>query len=142
VYCARRGAGVIACDIDPEVLPIASYHAQVNDVDVDTQARGFDAVDADLLQGVSWVVGADICFRGDLIDSLYGLIQRARDAGACVAVADPGRPPFQTLASRCVAELGAWAGPISTPEPLVAWPGERPLVHGRLVVIGADPPIA
>jgi predicted nicotinamide N-methyase len=137
VYCARQGARVVSCDLDPEVLPIAQYHAQLNDVEIDTQPLGFDAVDSTMLDGVSWVVGADICFRGDLIEPLFGLLARARTAGARVAIADPGRPPYQTLASRCVSELGAWAGPVNTPEPLIAWPGERPLVHGRLVTISA-----
>ena len=140
VYCARRGARVVGCDLDPEVLPIAQFHAESNDVSISTQARGFDALGADMLEGVSWVVGADICFRGDLIDPLFGLVERARAAEIRIGIADPGRPPFQTLACRCVDELDAWTGPISTPEPLVAWPGERPLVHGRLLTLGADPP--
>ncbi|MFP6642292.1 MAG: methyltransferase domain-containing protein [Candidatus Latescibacterota bacterium] len=140
VYCARRGARVVGCDLDPEVLPIAQFHAESNDVSISTQARGFDALGADMLEGVSWVVGADICFRGDLIDPLFGLVERARAAEIRIAIADPGRPPFQTLACRCVDELDAWTGPISTLEPLVAWPGERPLVHGRLLTLGADPP--
>ena len=140
VYCARRGARVVGCDLDPEVLPLAQFHAESNDVSISTQARGFDALGADMLEGVSWVVGADICFRGDLIDPLFGLVERARAAEIRIAIADPGRPPFQTLACRCVDELDAWTGPISTPEPLVAWPGERPLVHGRLLTLGADPP--
>lgn len=136
IYCASRGATVTSCDLDPEVLPIAQYHADCNNAAICTEARGFDAVDDDLLAGADWVIGADICFRGDLIEPLFNLLQRARHAGAAVALADPGRPPMQTLAARCVADLGAWAGPVSTPEPLVAWPGERPLVHGRLITIG------
>ena len=138
IYCARRGARVVSCDIDPEVLPIAQFHAEFNDVTISTQARGFDSVDADMLDGVSWVVGADICFRRDLIDPLFELAERACAAGVRLVIADPGRPPFQTLACRCVDDLGAWTGAISTPEPLVAWPGERPLVHGRLLTLGAD----
>jgi predicted nicotinamide N-methyase len=142
VYCAHRGAHVMSCDLDPEVLPIAQYHAQLNDVTISTQAHGFDAISGAMLTGVSWVVGADICFRGDLMEPLFGLLNRARDAGARVAIADPGRPPYQALASRCVEELDAWTGPCETPEPLVAWPGARPLVHGRLLTIGALPPAA
>ena len=115
VYCARRGARVVGFDIDPEVLPIAQFHAQYNHVTISTQTRGFDAVDADMLNEVSWVVGADICFRGDLIDPLFGLAERACAAG--VAIADPGRPPFQTLACRCVDDLGAWTGAVSTLAP-------------------------
>lgn len=138
IYCARRGARVVGFDIDPEVLPIAQFHAQYNHTTISTQTRGFDAVDADMLNGVSWVVGADICFRGDLIEPLFGLAERACAAGVRMAIADPGRPPLQTLACRCVDDLGAWTGAISTPEPLVAWPGERPLVHGRLLTLGAD----
>lgn len=140
VYCASQGARVVSCDLDPEVLPIARHHAELNDVTISAQARGFDAVGTDMLVGVSWIIGADICFRGDLIEPLFELLSRARDAGARVAIADPGRPSYQTLACRCVDELGAWAGPMRTPEPLVAWPGERPLVHGRLLTIGAMPP--
>jgi SAM-dependent methyltransferase len=136
VYCAHRGGRVISCDLDPEVLPIAQYHAQLNEVEINTQVCAFDGVDAEMLDGVNWVVGADICFRGDLIEPLFDLLARAHSAGDRVAIADPGRPPYQTLACRCVSELGAWAGAANTPEPLVAWPGERPLDHGRLVTIG------
>lgn len=141
VYCATRGATVISCDLDPEVLPIAQYHADCNEAIIQTQARGFDAVDDELLAGASWVIGADICFRGDLVDPLFQLLQRARRADAAVALADPGRAPMQTLAARCVQQLGAWTGPVSTPEPLIAWPGERPLVHGRLITIGTPAPV-
>ena len=105
VYCASRGARVVSCDLDPEVLPIAKHHAELNDVTISAQARGFDAVGTDILAGVSWIIGADICFRGDLIEPLFELLSRARDAGARVAIADPGRPAYQALACRCVDEL-------------------------------------
>jgi predicted nicotinamide N-methyase len=139
-YAARRGATVRACDIDAEVLPFARFHAEINDVAVEVEQRAFGELDDDLLGGVDWVVGADICFRGDLVEPLADLVGRARASGTRVVLADPGRAPFQTLAARCVDEHGAWTGPASTPEPLVAWPGERPLVHGRLFTVGAAPP--
>ena len=76
VYCAHRGGRVISCDLDPEVLPIAQYHAQLNEVEINTQVCAFDGVDAKMLDGVNWVVGADICFRGDLIEPLFDLLAR------------------------------------------------------------------
>lgn len=140
VFCAAAGARVRSFDIDPEVLPIARFHAEVNDVSISTEARGFADIDADRLTDVGWLIGADICFRADLLEPLFELLRRAQQAGAAVAIADPGRAPFLSLADRCVRELDMWAGPSSTPEPLVAWPGERPLVHGRMIVGGAMPP--
>ena len=138
--CAHKGARVTAFDLDPAVLPLARFHADLNDTDVTLATCGFADVDDAWLADADWLIAADVCFRPDLAEDLFHLLERARTSGTRVAVADPGRPAFQSLASRCVDELAAWTGPVSTPEPLVAWPGERPQVHGRLLLIGADPP--
>lgn len=134
-YCARRGARVTAVDLDPEVLPLVDLHAGLNGVDIEARQGSFNDVTDDDLGDSDRLIGADICFRPANIDPLFALVSRAHEAGVPVAIADPGRPTFQALASRCVDELGAFSGPVQTPEPLVAWPGERPLVHGRLLTV-------
>ena len=126
VYCARRGARVVGFDIDPEVLPIAQFHAQFNHVTISTQTRGFDAVDADMLNEVSWVVGADICFRGDLIDPLFGLAERACAAGVRMAIADPGRPPFKRWPAAASTTSTPVPGPSAHPSPSSPGPGSGP----------------
>ena len=82
------------------------------------------------------MIGADICFRSNMVEPLYDLIARARLSGIGKTVlSDPGRMAFRNLASRCVDELGATEMSWQVEEPLLSWPGDAPLLHGRLLVI-------
>jgi predicted nicotinamide N-methyase len=59
------------------------------------------------------IVGTDICFWEDLVDPLYQLVQYGVAAGVAeILIADPGRPPFDELCTRCVqqdnAEVFTW----------------------------------
>ena len=138
VYCARVcGAAVTSVDLDPKVFPFLELNADVNDVQIARHEVGFDEVSAPMLGAHDIVIGADICFRSSMIRPLYDLIARALQSGVSrIVLSDPGRMAFRSLASRCVAELGARELAWQVEEPLLSWPGDAPLIHGRLIVIG------
>ena len=99
IYCAKRHmARVTGADIDADVLPYASLHAEINDVDVTFIKRGFDSLRINDLRGVDVLLGADICFWDSMTDSLRRLINRAKKAGVkMVLISDPIRSPFEVL---------------------------------------------
>lgn len=133
-YCAQRGAQVTAVDIDPHVIPLVDMLGELNGVTVSTITAGFEEVDEELLAATDLLIGADICFRAPMIGALFGLLQRGLVAGmGGVAITDPGRIPYRDLAARCIADLGARECAWQTAEPLLAWPGERPRIVGRLL---------
>lgn len=93
---------VIAVDADPNVLPYAQLHAQINHTEIQTQALEFDDINVQHLKGIHTLVGVDICFWDKLQPSLYNLVERALDAGVeQIILADPGRGPFHDLSDRC-----------------------------------------
>lgn len=101
IYCARiHGARVTGADIDPDVLPYARLHAEVNNTDVTFIKKGFDSLRVKDLEGVDILLGADICFWDNMTDSLKRLIGRARKAGVKrILISDPIRSPFEELCS-------------------------------------------
>jgi predicted nicotinamide N-methyase len=55
-----------------------------------------------LLAKQDMILGGDICFWDELVEPLYTLITNALEQGVKhIVIADPGRPPFLTLARRC-----------------------------------------
>jgi predicted nicotinamide N-methyase len=137
IYCAvRHGAQVTAVDIDPRVFPYLDLHAQLNDVAITTVEAAFQGVDEQLLSGKQWLIGADICFKEELIEPLLTLIESATSAGVGeIAITDPGRPAFERLAARCRDRLGARCGDLVSTEPLVDWGGTPLRLRGRLLAI-------
>jgi len=138
IWCARHlAATVTAVDVDPEVFPFLDLHARLNHVEVTTEVASFDRVPDEVLAGADVLIGADICFHEHMVPSLFGLVQRALDAGVGrVALSDPGRMAFRSLASRCVGQLGAAVLHRQVQEPLLSWPGEAPRLEGRLLTLG------
>ena len=125
-------------DIDPHVFPFVEVLCDLNNVKVKPVTAGFDEVRSELFDEVDLLIGADICFRAPMIGALFGLFQRGIRAGISqVAVTDPGRIPYRDLVTRCIADLGAHEDAWQTTEPLLAWPGERPSICGRLLRIVA-----
>src|SRR5699024_9935935 len=107
VFAAKElELNVIAVDADPNVLPYASLHADINHTHIQTQQLEFDDIEAHHLEGIHTLIGVDICFWDKLQPSLYHLIKRALEAGVeQIIVADPGRGPFHDLSDRCEAHL-------------------------------------
>ncbi|MFH1568360.1 MAG: hypothetical protein ABIL09_10235, partial [Gemmatimonadota bacterium] len=138
IYCARAFASpVTAVDVDPAVFPFLELHARLNKVEVDTVAAAFHEVPDPLLEQHQALVGADICFRGEMVEPLYDLLTRALASGVRhVALSDPGRRPFRGLAERCVAELGAEQMEWKVAEPLLPWEGEPPTLTGQVLALG------
>jgi predicted nicotinamide N-methyase len=137
VYCARVcAATVTSVDLDPQVFPFLELNVEVNEVNIQHFSGGFDRVETAMLEKQEVVIGADICFRSSMVQPLFDLIARACRAGTRrIVLSDPGRMAFRNLASRCVDELGATQMSWQVEEPLLSWPGDAPLIHGRLLVI-------
>ena len=126
-----------AADVDPQVFPYLKLHAEANDVSLETLELGFDEIPDSLLNETELLIGADICFRLSMVDPIYRLLERAVAAGVRqVVLADPGRPAFHTLVTRCIERLDASAHDTEVPEPLVNWPGSGLKVRGRLLCRG------
>lgn len=138
IYCARTfGAAVTAVDVDPEVFPFLQLHACRNQVEIATLQAGFHQVGDDVLARHDTLIGADICFRDSMVQPLFGLVERALGAGLKrVIISDPGRLAFRSLASLCVARLNGLELEWQVEEPMLTWPGDRPRIHGRILVVG------
>jgi len=109
VYCAKvRKAKVTSVDADPNVLPIASFQAEANGVEIKTREGRFEDLPVELLRKTDVIIGADICFWDELVEPLMRLTRRALRAGVKrVVLADPGRPCFEDLAAKCEEEFRA-----------------------------------
>lgn len=109
IYCARRhGARVTGMDADAAVFPYLQLHAQINEVEVETVRCRFEKIRKADLAAYDVMIGADICFWDEMIDPVFTMVRKALTAGVNqVIIADPGRPPFNRMCKRCVAEFGA-----------------------------------
>jgi len=109
IYCAKNhGAKVIGLDADPNVFPYLNLHAKINDVKIKTMCSKFEEIKKKDLAKQDILIGADICFWDEMTEPVYNMVSKAVEAGAQqVIIADPGRPPFDKMANRCVTELGA-----------------------------------
>ena len=137
IWCRSHGARVTATDVDPQVFPYLQLHAEINQVELETMQLAFDEIPDPLLAKTNLLIGADICFRQSMVDPVYRLFERAVGAGVeRIVFADPGRPSFETLVSRCAESLEASAVEAEAPEPLVDWPGSGLKVRGRLLCRG------
>jgi predicted nicotinamide N-methyase len=102
IFCAKQfGAKVIGTDIDDKVFPYMEAMAALNGVAIEARVRSFQTLTKRDLTGVNTVIGSDICFWNNLIEPLYGLVQRSLQAGVQrVVLTDPGRAPFHKLCER------------------------------------------
>ncbi len=140
IYCAvRHTAQVTAVDIDPRVFPYLELHAQLNSVAIATVEAAFQEIGENLLLGKQWMIGADICFKEEMIEPLLALIEKAIAAGVLeIVITDPGRPAFERLAARCRDQMGARFEDLASTEPLVDWGGNPLPLRGRLLAISAE----
>ena len=70
------------------------------------EKKTFNQLTIDYLRSFDVILGADICFWDDMTAQLFNLIKRAQKAGVKqVMIADPCRPPFSALVSRCEDKL-------------------------------------
>lgn len=131
IYCAKNhGANVTCVDIDSEVFPYLSLHSDLNHVRVSTMCMGFDELGAGQLAGVDVLIGADICFWDEMVDSLQALIVRALAAGVrLVVIADPGRVTYEVLETYFVVNHQGHASARALQRPFP--------VRGRVLVVGS-----
>ncbi len=141
IYCAHHSAAIVtAADIDPRVFPYLKLHAELNKVEIDPRELAFEQMDSALLAEQDLVIGADICFRENMLAPVQSLVERALRAGVHrLLLADPGRPSFRHLSSYCVEQLGARSMLSAVEEPLIEWSGQRPTLKGQLLLIGDWP---
>ena len=104
IHCARQyGAQVTAVDADDAVFPYLQLHCQHNDVSVTTKQQYFEKITTRQLAQYDLIIAADICFWDELANTVFNLINRACKAGVSkIIVADPERPPFYSMAERCM----------------------------------------
>jgi predicted nicotinamide N-methyase len=93
VACARKGARVVACDLDPIACAAAEALAERHGVEVrvaceDALARAELALDFDV------VVAGDLVYSRDQAERLRRAVELWRSAGVKVALADGERPYF------------------------------------------------
>jgi len=107
LYCGTQfGNRVHGIDADSNVLPYLDLHAEVNGVKMTREKKTFNQLTIDYLRSFDVILGADICFWDDMTAQLFNLIKRAQKAGVKqVMIADPCRPPFSALVSRCEEKL-------------------------------------
>ena len=103
LYCAKHFDNrVHGIDADKNVLPYLDLHAEVNGLKMTREKKTFKQLTVSYLSSFDVIMGADICFWDQMADELFKLIKRSEKAGVRqVLIADPCRPPFSALASRC-----------------------------------------
>jgi predicted nicotinamide N-methyase len=132
IYCAKRfEADVTGIDIDARVFPFLKIHARINYVQINTIQSGFDGITERDLEDTDILIGSDICFWDTLEGSLKALITRAVAKGLRVLIADPGRPPFDSLGEYFASEGNGdiFDYTLSQPHP----------IQGRILSIGCFP---
>ena len=101
-------AQVTGIDIDSSVEPFLALQAQVNQCQMEFEERDFNTLSSEELTQYQLMIGTDICFWDELTQPLFDLIERSLNAGVeRIVFADPGRPPFWSLAELCVQKLDA-----------------------------------
>lgn len=99
---------VKAIDIDPSVRPYFELQNNINGCQINFEARSFESLTEQALSSYDYLIGTDICFWDELTEPLFNLIQRARISGLKkILIADPGRPPFWSLAELCTEKFDA-----------------------------------
>jgi predicted nicotinamide N-methyase len=119
IYCAKNfKSEVTALDADDTVFNYLNYHAMLNGVTITTTKIRYEKVTIDMLSKFDMVIGSDICFWDEMSLLLFNLIQRAYRAGVKrVVMTDPGRPPFRTMADKCVEKFDVVYDNWSVPHP-------------------------
>jgi predicted nicotinamide N-methyase len=103
IYCVKKfQAKVTGVDADRFVFPLLDLHAQLNNVNIAKKVSKYEDLKPEFLAKQDIILGGDICFWDELVEPLFKLISSALAAGVShIIIADPGRPPFLTLARRC-----------------------------------------
>ena len=99
IYCVKNFDSIVICvDSDSAVFPYVHLHADINDVTVNTVEADFDDLNVNTFKDIDIMIGADICFWENMVETLKKMILRALNCGVKkIIFADPGRPTFEKL---------------------------------------------
>lgn len=99
ICCVKNFDSVVTCiDSDSAVFPYVHLHAGINDVRVKTIEADFSDLSCKDFKSIDVMIGSDICFWDDMVDTLKEMMIRALDSGVkTIVFADPGRPSFEML---------------------------------------------
>jgi len=132
IYCAKNHRSIVTgVDTDPDVFPYLQLHADLNKVQIATLRKPFEKLKKEELKSVDVLIGADICFWDNLVESLIVLIRRAiRCKVPLILIADPGRDTFDKM-SECF--INGQRGE------LLDWSVKRPRnIQGKILKIEQD----
>lgn len=103
LYVAKmQNANVTGIDIDAGVQAYFDLQNSLNDCALKFEHRSYESLITKDLMKFHYIIGSDICFWEEMIDSLLELIKKAKGSGVKkMLIADPGRPPFWELTDRC-----------------------------------------
>ena len=130
IYCVKNFNSVVTClDSDSAVFPYVRLHADINNVTVNTVEADFDDLRGNFFKNVDVMIGADICFWDNMVDTLKRLIHKALEFGVkTIILADPGRSTFEKLAEY-FSDKGIGK--------IINWDIRRPYsIQGRILRVG------
>jgi predicted nicotinamide N-methyase len=103
-----QNVNIKSIDIDPSVKPYFDLQNKINNCQNEFEVCDFESLEQQTLSKYQYVIGTDICFWDELTKPLFEFIRRAKSAGVKkVMIADPGRPPFWSLADLCAKNFGS-----------------------------------
>lgn len=130
IYCVKNFNSIVTCvDSDSAVFPYVHLHADINDVTVATLEADFSDLTGNYLKNTDVMIGADICFWDNMVETLKKMIIRALEYGVKnIIFADPGRPTFERLGQYFKSEgIGE----------ILNWDISRPYsIQGRILRVG------
>ena len=99
ISCVKNFKSVVTCiDRDSAVFPYVNLHAKINNVTVKTIQSDFDDIGENVMKNKDIMIGSDICFWDNMVDTLITLILRALKNGIKkIIIADPGRSTFERM---------------------------------------------
>ncbi|CAA0080805.1 Ubiquinone biosynthesis O-methyltransferase [BD1-7 clade bacterium] len=117
-WLAKQGADVVGVDADRHIGDYFALTAEINDVEMQFEHSSFEKITGSDLSTFNVLAGSDICFWDELTPVIFSLIERALSNGVTrVYIADPGRPPFWSLADQCAEAFYGTVETIELTEP-------------------------
>ena len=96
VYLSKFHSCKVTCsDLDEFVLPIAQFHAELNNTFVEVKKASFNELSLTFLKKFDLIIGAEVCYSEEVSKDITALIKRSHQATVDrFLMADPGRPNF------------------------------------------------
>ena len=109
VYLSKFYSCKVTCtDLDEFVLPIAKYHAELNNTSVEVKKASFNELSLNFLNKFDLILGAEVCYSEEVSKDITALIKRSHRAKVKrFLIADPGRPDFFECYDSCCDDWNA-----------------------------------